>query len=91
MYLDRWWTTFEGGAQDLEVEMEPNPHQRGEKRKIVPRKKDRMREEERQAAQDIEGSMLDLVMDRLCVQHDCGYSTACPGWWCMMMIDKKSL
>ena len=56
MYLDRWWTTFEGGAQDLEVEMEPNPHQRGEKRKIVPRKKDRMREEERQAAQDIAGS-----------------------------------
>ena len=70
MYLDRWWTTLEGGAPDLLVEMEPHPSQRGEKRKIVPTKKDRMREDERQAAQDIAGSMLDLVMDRLCVQHD---------------------
>jgi hypothetical protein len=77
--------------EKLEVGMEPHPSQRGEKRKIVPTKKDRMRDEEREAAQDIAGSILDLVMDRLCVQHDCCNSTACPGWWCMMMMDKKSL
>ena len=78
-YLDRWWTTLEGGDPNLEKEMEPLPFQRGEKRKTDPNKKDILRQEERQDAQRMAGSMLDLVMDVMCVQHDCGYSTACPG------------
>ena len=91
MYLDRWWTTLEGGEPDLEVEMEPLPTQRGGKRKKNPTKKDKIREEERQAAEEVAGSMLDTVMGMLAEQHDCGYSTACPGWWCEMMARKKAI
>ena len=65
-YLDRWWTTLEGGEPNLEIEMEPLPFQRGEKRKTDPTKKDILRKEERQDAQRMAGSMLDLVMDVMC-------------------------
>ena len=76
---------------DLELDPEPHSCQRGEKRKKEPTKKEKLREEEGQAALEITGSMLDLVVDRMCVQHDCGYSTTCPGWWCMKMKEKISL
>ena len=93
MYLDRWWTTLEGGEPNLEIEMEPHPIQRGGKRKKDPTRKDKIREEERQAASDGTGtgSMLDMIMGMVAVQHDCGYSTACPGWWCQRMAKKKIL
>ena len=35
--------------------------------------------------------MLDMVMDMMCTQHDCGYSTASPGWWCEQMVTKINL
>ena len=44
-----------------------------------------------QAALEVTGSMLDMVIDRMCVQHDCGYSTTCPGCWCIVIQEKKSL
>ena len=71
--------------------MEPHPSQRGGKRKKEQSKKEKLRDEEKLAAQDIAGSMLDLAVDGMCVQHDCGYSTACPGWWCVKMREKISL
>ena len=71
--------------------MEPLPTQKGGKRKKDPTRKDRIREEERQAAREVAGSMLDTIMGMVAVQHDCGYSTACPGWWCERMAKKKLL
>ena len=80
-----------GGEPNLEIEMEPLPTQKGGKRKKDPTRKDRIREEERQAAGEVAGSMLDTIMGMVAVQHDCGYSTACPGWWCERMAKKKLL
>ena len=39
MYLDRWWTTLQGGVPDIEIEMEPHSCQRGEKKKKEPTKR----------------------------------------------------
>ena len=80
-----------GGGGEPNLEIEPHPTERGGKRKKDPTKKDKIREEKRQAANDVAGSMLDMIMGMVAVQHDCGYSTACPGWWCMLMVEKKSL
>ena len=68
----------------------PHLPKRG-KRNKEPTKMEELRKDERQAALEIIGSMLDLVLDRMCVQHDCGYSTTCPGWWGMKMREKISL
>ena len=61
----------------------------GEKRKKEATKKEKLRKDEMQAALVVTGSMLDMVMDRMCVHHHCGYSTTCPGWWCMTMREKN--
>ena len=90
-YLDIWWTTLEEGVPDLELDLESHTFQRGEKRKKELSKVEGIRKDERNAALGITVSMLDLIVDRMCVHHDCGYSEACPSWWCMKMREKISL
>ena len=50
----------------------------------------RMEEESRRkTAMDCSTDILDVVMREVKNQHNCGYSTACPGWFCMRMVKLK--
>ena len=87
VYLDRWWTTLEAG--DAYPEMETQPTQRSGKRKKDPTRKEKIRDEERKAAEEMAGSMVGCIMDMVDTQHDCGLSSACPGWWCQRLVKKR--
>jgi hypothetical protein len=89
VYLDRWWTTLEAG--DPYPEMGTHPAKRCGKRKKDPTRKEKIRDEEMKAAEEVAGSMLDCIMGMVDTQHDCGLSTACPGWWCQRMVKKRML
>ena len=60
VYLDRWWTTLEAG--DPYPEMEPHLAKRSGKRKKYPTRKEKIRDEEMKAAEEVAGSMLDCIM-----------------------------
>ena len=40
-------------------------------------------------ARGVSNDILDMVLAEVKVHHDCGYSVACPGWWCMGMVQRK--
>ena len=58
LYLDRWWTTLEGGIPDLEKEMELSPSQKGGKRKKEPNENEINRK--RQATEEVAEAYLTL-------------------------------
>ena len=43
-------------------------------------------EEERLEAMDVSNDIIDRVMTEVKANHDCGYSTACPSWLCMKVV-----
>ena len=43
-------------------------------------------ETDRLEAMNVSNDIIDKVMAEVKANHDCGYSTACPGWWCMEMV-----
>ena len=46
-------------------------------------------EKDRLEAMDVSNDIIDKVMAEVKANHDCGYSTACPGWWCTEMVRIK--
>ena len=46
-------------------------------------------EADRLEARGVSNDILDMVLAEVKVHHDCGYSVACPGWWCMGMVQRK--
>ena len=77
-----------GGVPNLEIETETQPPQRGEKRKSDPMEGDRLREQE---SKQMARWMLDMVVNKMFTEHDCGFSRACPGWWREMMCERICL
>ena len=46
-------------------------------------------EAERLEAREVSDDIMDMLMTEVKAHHDCGFSTACPGWWCMEVVQRR--
>ena len=91
VYLDRWWTSLEGGVPEMETSLEPHYTQKGLKRHRDLSKTDRARRTELEDAMEMVTEVVKDIMMEVGVRHDCGMSTACPAWYCCSQVKKADL
>jgi hypothetical protein len=91
VYLDRWWTSLEGGVPEMETSLEPHYTQKGLKRHRDLSKTDRARRTELEDAMEMATEVVKDIMAEVGVRHDCGMSTACPAWYCCSQVKKADL
>ena len=82
VYLDRWWTSLEGGVPEMKTSLEPHYTQKGLKRNRNLSKTDRARRTKLGDAMEMAAGFMKDIMAEVGVRHDCGLSTACPAWYC---------
>ena len=89
--LEAMWSELESGVPEAKMWKEPNPRQEERpcsKRKRKPSKQERL---ERRLAAAISSQLVEELVGRLEIEHNCGISPACPAWWCEGLIERKKL
>jgi hypothetical protein len=93
LYLDRWWTSLEGGVPEMETPLEPDYILTGLKRHRDPStsKTDMARKTEHEDTMEMASEVVKDIMLEVGVRHDCGMSTACPAWYCCDQVEKADI
>ena len=76
---------------ELETDMETHPFQRGRKRKRRNGAPGKERKLQRIETVRMTTSLVEELIGRVSIQHDCGYNPACPAWYCCMICDKLNV
>ena len=78
--LEATWRSLEAGNQSLPVQ------------KVGKRKRNYDKEiHSRRMAEQATENIITTILESVSSQHDCGYSTACPAWYCEMICERNEL
>ena len=89
--LEAMWSELESGVPEAKMWKEPNPRQ--EERPCSKRERKPSKQEilESRLAAAISSQLVEELVGRLEIEHNCGISPACPAWWCEGLIERKKL
>ena len=98
-HLELIWSNLELGLTEWATTLEPKTEQEdmslSNKRGRTGSRMESARDEDRKSRQDTIIAMaqwvLEVVLEQVGVEHDCGLSEACPAWMCESMIKMRKI